>query len=476
MATPDADEMERFQQLSDQYQAELPGPLVGEKKPLSELVTEYAQADNTYVVKTNTLAVTHSAYRPIKGDGQCGWRGAVFGYFEILLRSGTIGLIDQELVRLQSFEPTMRAVGVDYDIIMDMFDYTWELFSAIKAAAERGDKSDHVLLEIMNDGPKSDSIVYHFKMMTSSFMRSNPDRYEAFLEMPVSQYCLTRIDPANQEIDHIGLQALTDAVIAPAYIALEVSYLDRSTGSEVTPHPFVLNSQNWPTIRLIYRPGHYDIIYKDDDKPIQVFLQTDTPLYVAPLGSELFKGDADAMELYFTMFPNMPSQGQTDPQIGPSGNMFPLQFGRPQAPQAPQAPPFSTDTGVAQQPYLPQVSQTAPRPRPLLPLRAQSLPYQTHQTPMSPSHPRVSPSTISQSPSPNTPGPGITNLGAVPHGGTDFQIRYNEMCHVYNSRHRESLPLDPGSCSNFTQSPANFLNPEFQPLIWKAEEQYHKRE
>jgi ubiquitin thioesterase protein OTUB1 len=91
-------------------------------------------------------------------------------------------------------------------------------------------------------------------MMTSSFMQLQSDRYEAFLEMPVQQYCLTRIDPANQEIDHIGLQALTDAVIAPAYIGVEVSYLDRSTGNEVTPHPFTLNSQDWPTIRLIYRP------------------------------------------------------------------------------------------------------------------------------------------------------------------------------------------------------------------------------
>lgn len=85
-------------------------------------------------------------------------------------------------------------------------------------------------------------------------MQLQPDRYEPFLEMPVLQYCVSRIDPSNQEIDHIGLQALTDAVIAPAFIALEVSYLDRSTGDEVTAHQFVPNAGNWPTIRLIYRP------------------------------------------------------------------------------------------------------------------------------------------------------------------------------------------------------------------------------
>lgn len=92
------------------------------------------------------------------------------------------------------------------------------------------------------------------QMMTSAFMQVNSTQYEPFLETSVGEYCLQRIDPANQEIDHIGMQALTDAVIAPAYIGLEVLYLDRSTGDEATPHQFVPDSQQWPTIRLIYRP------------------------------------------------------------------------------------------------------------------------------------------------------------------------------------------------------------------------------
>lgn len=73
-------------------------------------------------------------------------------------------MVTQELVRLQSFEKIIRAVGIDYDIIVDMFDSTWELFGAIKAAVERGDKNEAVLMEAMNDDSQSDSIVYHFKV------------------------------------------------------------------------------------------------------------------------------------------------------------------------------------------------------------------------------------------------------------------------------------------------------------------------
>lgn len=90
--------------------------------------------------------------------------------------------------------------------------------------------------------------------MTSGFMQLNLNSYEPFLEMSMTEYRQQRIDPANQEIDQVGLQALTDGVIAPAGIALDVSYLDRSMGDEVTPHPFVPNAVEWPTIRLLYRP------------------------------------------------------------------------------------------------------------------------------------------------------------------------------------------------------------------------------
>ena len=91
--------------------------------------------------------------------------------------------------------------------------------------------------------------------MTSAFMALRPDTYEPFLEMPLAEYRAMRIDPTNQEIDQIGLQALVDGVISPAGIALEVSYLDRSEGDEVTPHRFVEDSLGWPAVRLLYRPS-----------------------------------------------------------------------------------------------------------------------------------------------------------------------------------------------------------------------------
>lgn len=88
----------------------------------------------------------------------------VYGYFETLLQLGDISLLMQEMSRLKSFEDTMRMAGIDYDILVDMFDYTWDLFDDIRQALERHDKSESVILKLMNDENVSNSIVYHFKV------------------------------------------------------------------------------------------------------------------------------------------------------------------------------------------------------------------------------------------------------------------------------------------------------------------------
>lgn len=119
-------------------------------------------------------------------------------------------------------------------------------------------------------------------------MKTNPHQYQDFLPgTTVGEYCANKIEPYQIEIEHMGLQAVLDAIIKPAGINVDVTYLDRSANEEV-------NTINWfgedtgygpmPTIRLLYRPyvyryrqqpnvlilrsGHYDILYKNGDIPI----------------------------------------------------------------------------------------------------------------------------------------------------------------------------------------------------------------
>lgn len=85
-------------------------------------------------------------------------------------------------------------------------------------------------------------------------MTLNASRYEAFLPIPLEQYCATRIATVKAEIDEVGLQALVDGVIDGSGFAVEVLYLDRSEGEEVTIHQLTPDRPSPATIRLLYRP------------------------------------------------------------------------------------------------------------------------------------------------------------------------------------------------------------------------------
>lgn len=89
------------------------------------------------------------------------------------------------------------------------------------------------------------------------------------------QFCKASVEPMGEESDHVHIIALSDALGVP----IRVMYLDRSscdTGNlSVNHHDFIPSANDSegdaattpapatekPYITLLYRPGHYDILY-----------------------------------------------------------------------------------------------------------------------------------------------------------------------------------------------------------------------
>jgi len=58
-----------------------------------------------------------------------------------------------------------------------------------------------------------------------------------------------------RESDHIHIIAVTTAL----GVGIRVKYMDRGDGADVTAHDFPEGCD--PLVHLLYRPGHYDILY-----------------------------------------------------------------------------------------------------------------------------------------------------------------------------------------------------------------------
>ncbi|EEA19537.1 ubiquitin thiolesterase (OtuB1), putative [Talaromyces marneffei ATCC 18224] len=412
------EELERFQKLSNDYEPEVQGALVSPKQSSQIISAEYSNADPAFVTKTNALAVTHPFTRTMKGDGNCGWRAVAFGYFENLFFLRDTIKVQSELSRIKSMNALLDQVGHQEYLYETFVDATEETFGHVIDAIQKGVPDESFLVDIFNDFSQSMSIITHFRLLTGAWMKLNQPRYQAFLSMPVDQYCVTRIEPAKTEIDEVGLQALVDSVIEGSDIAVEILYLDRSQGDAVTPHLLTPNRQNLATIRLLYRPGHYDILYSAEPtvhmSPIvnlQYGMSTDFALWDS--GALAFDANPHLMAIPGLMM---------DPSAFPSVSSS--MMASPQPPQFFPSPPQHDF-------YSPSISPPVPS---------------TVSSPVPPSLPLSLPTTKSSD------GP---------------QIRLNPLVMKPNLSH--SLPVTtPFKNSPYNQ--AHFLNSDFEPIHWEPNE------
>ncbi|KAF2674955.1 hypothetical protein BT63DRAFT_449942 [Microthyrium microscopicum] len=277
------DELARMQELSNNWEPEATGPLVSERIASSNLTTEYADADPVYQVKTASLPQKYAQYRTCRGDGHCGWRAIAFCYYETLMRTADRVKFLEEETRLKSMQNILKDIGLQQHLYEDFVEDALELLKETASATDEG----AALLAAFNDFGRSQSIITFLKLLTSAWIQKHPDEYSPFIDIPVAEYCKNRIEPAVAEIEHVGLSALVDLLAKPAGIAVEVLYLDRSPGEEVTTYRFdPLDPQgaalvNPPTFQLLYRPGHYDILYRLQDLPVQQPPSTQQDVFVA---------------------------------------------------------------------------------------------------------------------------------------------------------------------------------------------------
>lgn len=446
------EEMERFQELSNKYEPELPGPLVSSKQSTNAIAMDYANADPTFATKTSALAVTHPQSRIMKGDGNCGWRAVAFGYFENLFSLRDPVQLQRERARFKSLNTLLDQVGLD-EITYGMFaDATDEVFDSILNAIERGERDDSFLVALFNDEYNSNTILCHFRFLTSAWIKLNAHRYSAFLpmDMPIDRYCSTQIDPVKTEIDGIGLQALVDGVIEGSGLVVEILYLDRSEGDAVTPHVLTQTRPGVGAIRLLYRPGHYDLLYRAE--PI-VNMQPVVNLQYA-ISSNY--GPWDTSDLSF----DVNSSLMAIPNL-----MMDTSFPLAPSMSQPPADPFRVSP-----PQPPPDHYRVPPPQPQPPSDSYrvSPPQEVYHAPVH--TPPPPPPIASPQPQIQLSGPPPPMMSSLPRRTDDGpQIRLSSLAMRSNLNHSLPLPVT----APFKNSPfnhAHYQNPDFEPMHWAPNE------
>lgn len=129
---------------------------------------------------------------------------------------------------------------------------------------EQGDMTREMLRDNFNTLSLSNAVIFFCRLVCSCYIQQHPDHFAAFVGIdsqdPVvvsrelRNYCLREVEPLEREVEQVQVIALSSAL----QVGVRVVHLDRSAGP-LNHHDFPDGQP--PDVHLLYRPGHYDIVY-----------------------------------------------------------------------------------------------------------------------------------------------------------------------------------------------------------------------
>eukprot|EP00250_Pteridium_aquilinum_P033915 c6635_g1_i1 orf=85-921(+) len=246
-------------------------PFLGDKEPLSALAAEYELGNPIFRTKVEKLGETYGAIRRTRGDGNCFFRAFMFSYLENLLDTNNKSEAARAKDSVEKCKQTLLDLGHSEFTFEDFLASFTDQLDGVQDGSLRVDK----LVESSRDQSVSDSVVMFFRFITSGEIRKRADFFEPFIfgtsGMTVQQFCRTSVEPMGEESDHVHIIALSDALGVP----IRIVYLDSSVGDggknvevnfhDFTPSESLLSEPETvkPPVVLLYRPGHYDILYEN---------------------------------------------------------------------------------------------------------------------------------------------------------------------------------------------------------------------
>ncbi|KAI8065361.1 peptidase C65 Otubain-domain-containing protein [Gilbertella persicaria] len=250
--------LEFEQQIKDQEAQKI--PLVCQEEPVSNLLEEFKD-NEPFLRKINNLGHQHDKIRRCRGDGNCFFRAFAFAWFESALKQDK-ATYEANLNKLKHSENLLETSGFQKLAFEDFYDVAVQQFKGLNP-----NDPDMLLVNFQSD-EISNAIVMHFRFIASAYLRLHSAEYEPFLidEMiSIDEFCSMHVEAFGRESDHLQIIALSKALDVP----IQVVYLDGGVDDQAAIHEFWPSEQDEKekskkAIKLIYRPGHYDILYNKE--------------------------------------------------------------------------------------------------------------------------------------------------------------------------------------------------------------------
>jgi len=230
-------------------------PFVSESQTISVLDCEYTD-DPIYKLKVSDLASKYKSIRKTRPDGNCFFRAFAYAYLEYLVRNKE----DYEQFRelAQSSRERLIKLGFPQFTLEDFHDTFMSVVERV-APTDNEEETLQELHNLFNEQGYSDYVVVYLRLITSGQLQEGADFYQNFIDgnCTMEEFRHQEVEPMYKESDHIHIIAICTEL----NVGVRVEYMDRGAaeGGKVIAHDFPDGLK--PKVFLLYRPGHYDILY-----------------------------------------------------------------------------------------------------------------------------------------------------------------------------------------------------------------------
>lgn len=221
-------------------------PLTSDKLPLESLQAEYTASSGSFLAGLAALRARYTHVRRIRGDGNCYYRAILYRLAEVLEEQPDLRPIMVE--RIQTSWQKVQDAGYDA-MMLDVF------YESVDELIQKPPASLHDELNVENSA--SDYCTWYLRVVVAVHLKADPDRFLPYMNgLDVDSFCKTFVEPMGQECEQVQVLCLAEAL----GLQVVVVYLDghELVDGKVTEHVF---GSGPPRLEVLYRPGHYDILY-----------------------------------------------------------------------------------------------------------------------------------------------------------------------------------------------------------------------
>jgi ubiquitin thioesterase protein OTUB1 len=216
--------------------------------------------DPTFLKNAIQLQEKYVSLRRTRPDGNCMYRALAFGQFERMIQDHEEAKRFKKCV--DEAKEEMVKLGFPVFTMEDFYDNFVDQIDTVTCATEDDEdarsKKLNDLIEVFNDEGQSNYLVAFMRLLCSMQIKKEADLYINFLDgdTDVHTFCALEVEPMFKESDIVHIHALSKAM----NVIVRIVYLDRSVKDDISTHDFPEDSSA-PNIHLLYRPGHYDLLY-----------------------------------------------------------------------------------------------------------------------------------------------------------------------------------------------------------------------